>query len=115
MNIWLDDIRIPPQDWHWFTSVDDCIDALLTEDVEAISLDNDLGYLDEYEMILAPEGYRVAEWMEKNQVWPYMVSVHSSNTVAVTLMQDIIRGSNEYKKELWVHIGKYPAYLFMKA
>lgn len=104
MNLWLDDIRAAPEGWTWVQSVEECIQKLATGEVEMLSLDNDLGwviddaYIYQGARALAPEGYKVVEWMVENNVWPEFVSVHSSNVIAKQRMQDMIETFGNYNK-----------------
>jgi hypothetical protein len=84
MKIWLDDIRPAPEGWiHCFT-VSGTIAALVVhEQVEEISLDNDLGPDTE-------EGYHVIRWIEQRVVEsdyiPPVVNIHTANPAAARRM-----------------------------
>lgn len=96
-RIWLDDIRPIPEwmrtpDCVWYDTAEDVIDTLRRfinlfslEEIEYISLDNDLG---EGRM----EGYRVLDWLESLQIpIPFGIHIHTSNPVARERMRAIIR------------------------
>lgn len=103
MKLWLDDLRLPPEGWEWVKSVEDCISALKTGQVEMLSLDNDLGleFNDNGEFLMAaeavaPEGYLVVDWMVENNVWPDWVSLHTSNVVARNYMRKLLEKHGGY-------------------
>lgn len=91
MNLWLDDIRMPPERgvWQWVKNYDEAIKALSTFNYDWASLDHDLA--DEHYHALTPDsiaiadfrektGYDVALWMAEHEVWPRKgVVVHSWN------------------------------------
>ena len=87
-RIWLDDIRPIPEwmktpDCVWYDTAEDVIGILRRfinlfslEEIEYISLDNDLG---EDRM----EGYQVLDWLENLQIpIPFGIHIHTSNPVA---------------------------------
>ncbi len=91
MKVWLDDLRDPAKHgrigWTWVTTAQAAIDLLATGEVEEISLDHDLALEHMPFMDTAPAdykeqtGYSVVCWMEKHNVWPAHVYVHSMNPV----------------------------------
>jgi hypothetical protein len=85
IRLWLDDIRVPPDDsWTWVQTVEDAIALMETGRVEEASLDHDLG--DE-----VPEGRRLVLWMAENDIWPSeAISVHSGNVVGHEYMLGVI-------------------------
>lgn len=86
MNIWLDDIRLPPDGWTWVKDPDLCIEMLdkCRNQVVSISLDHDLG--------LERTGYDVIKWIEE-QVYldlsyhPPYIKIHSANSVGIDNME----------------------------
>lgn len=79
MRLWLDDIRLPPQDWVWAKSYDDAILLLANGGIEEISFDHDLwvepaeasaGGLGGDRGSVSRAGYDVVCWMEANNFWP---------------------------------------------
>jgi len=95
MDIWLDDIRPAPEGWTWVTTAREVIDLLKTGEVEAVSLDNDLG-------VNQREGYTVVQWMEENDVWPELVCVHTNNPVAARYMREVLLNSGNYQAPVLV-------------
>lgn len=84
-------MRPPPEGWTWVTSVPEVIDHLISGEVEAISLDNDLGpFID--------EGAKVLDFMAENNIWPDMIVLHSANNVAVATMRADINASGLYSR-----------------
>ena len=91
MDVWLDDMRPAPEGWTWVQTVDEVINLLMTGDVEALSLDNDLG-------VDQSEGQTVIYWMEENGYWPELLCVHTNNAVAGRNMRDAIQNSGHYQR-----------------
>lgn len=88
MKIWLDDIRIPPDDsWKWAKTVKEATNWLKYwgEMITHISLDNDLGGDS-----LETEGRRVVLFMAEHNIWPKSVTIHSANPVARDYMLGMI-------------------------
>ena len=82
MNLWLDDIRPPPDGWHWVRTAEESVAWILTGSVERASLDHDLGRgLCRRERREVSTGYEVVRWLEEHpEYWPpYGVEVHSQN------------------------------------
>jgi hypothetical protein len=81
MKIWLDDDfdRAVPAGWHHVSNADDCIDALMHNDVTAISLDRDLGdvRMDPYPHEVTGED--VVRWMIEHDKLPAFINIHSWN------------------------------------
>lgn len=78
MKVYLDDERETPEGWQRTYTVAETVELLKTRQVEALSLDNDLGP-DQ------PEGYTVLDWLEEviyfDETFPMPeISVHSANT-----------------------------------
>lgn len=83
MKIWLDDVRMPPDEsWVWFDSAFRVIDALHTLPVQEVSLDHDLG-----DETVYGNGYIVMTWIER-EVYintDYrcpVIHIHTANPVA---------------------------------
>lgn len=75
--LWLDDIRTMPNSYNlWVKTAQEAIEILSTNNVQAISLDHDLGIGD-------GTGYDVAKWIEENASWltPIQCSIHTQNPV----------------------------------
>jgi hypothetical protein len=95
MKVWLDDLR-PPHlhgclGWVWVKDYHECLEALKTGLVEAISLDHDLSLkatLGDWSGELT--GYEVLCWMEENEVWPEQVRIHSMNPAGRARMQLVL-------------------------
>jgi hypothetical protein len=82
MKIYLDDIRgAPDSTWTVVRTTKEALKLLLTEDVEAISLDNDLG-------ADSPEGRELLDVMILFNIWPSKdVFVHTANIVVGPIME----------------------------
>ena len=99
MKIWLDDIRVKPDEtWtHMFTA-QEAIEALKTGEVDEISLDHDLG-LDTPENIYGT-GYDVAVWIEEaafNRFIPRLTwHIHSQNCVGVKKMRIALENADTF-------------------
>lgn len=88
MKIYLDDTRPCPEGWVLVRTVEQAIKLLETEQVEEISLDNDLG-------LGYTEGWEVLDFLEEtvfdNKNFPMpIVSVHSANPVRVAYMKRVL-------------------------
>ena len=104
-RLWLDDVR-PIPEWMknsnciWYNTAEamianmDRLNRLFSlDDIEFISLDNDLG---EGRI----EGYKVLDWLESLQIFiPFGIHIHTSNPVARERMRAIIR-RNRWKEIL---------------
>ena len=84
MILWLDDIRNPCQHGAigavWARNYEQAIALLETGEVTIASLDHDLTL--EQTIGLSQDGhtgYDVLVWMEKHDIWPEEVYVHSAN------------------------------------
>lgn len=100
MKIWVDDIRTPPDDWtghwKWCKTSKEAIQCLqfwkgiseskmwkhLSEPVELMSLDHDLGGDDTTRPVVL--------WCCENEFWPDEVVVHSANPVGVEWLEGMI-------------------------
>lgn len=88
MKIWHDDIRKPPEGWTWARTNTQAIALFLSHEIEAISLDHDLGLQDEDPDAPAAElgrgtslhtGYDLVEWMIATHHLPESITIHSWN------------------------------------
>lgn len=91
MKIWLDDIREAPEGWTRCFRPDEVIELIQNGSVEEISLDYDLGLVDERG--LDWNGEDVLKWIEREVVergrsfrLP-VVSIHSANPVGRERLQ----------------------------
>jgi hypothetical protein len=91
LELWLDDIRKPPDSWQsdhiivWAKTAAETIALLRTGEVTYASLDHDLGLQE------GNSGYAVVCWMEENGIWPKDgVDVHSMNVVGRKRMEAVI-------------------------
>ena len=94
MNLWLDDMRTPPdEEWVWVRTPEDAIAILDAGRVRRLSLDHDLG-LDTPES--ERTGYSVLLWLEAEIAhgrWRYPlpeITIHSANPVGRKRMQQAI-------------------------
>lgn len=90
MKVWLDDRRAPPDgDWQWVHTPHETIDLVARGNVEELSLDHDLGLVDEEGRELT--GYDVLLWIEEQVatagLTPPRLAVHSANPPAHERMQ----------------------------
>lgn len=86
IKLWLDDIRPAPEGYIRVYTTPDMIALLKSEEVEEISLDNDLG-------LLEPVGRKVLDWIEEevvgNNYIPPLIHIHSMNSIEVARMATI--------------------------
>lgn len=108
IKLYLDDVRSPPDDTWTVVRTAEEAKALLddpTIDVEAASLDHDLGECDECANAFPPRGYTVVtntcrhrmtgydlvKWMAETGRWPrYKPAVHSANPAGKANMVALI-------------------------
>lgn len=92
MKIFLDDERLTPEGWVRAYWPEDVINFLMTEHVEELSLDHDLG--DDSH----GTGYTVLLWLEEqvalNGLTPPKIRVHSANSSARLKMEAAIESIN---------------------
>ena len=91
MKIYLDDVRPLPDDtWTPVRWPQEVIDLLMTQRVDVISLDHDLGE----EGQNARTGYDVLPWIEEqvvvNGFVPPVIHVHSDNSAGIQRMVDAV-------------------------
>jgi hypothetical protein len=95
MKIFLDDIRIEPEDWVRVKTAQEAIDLLRSNKVSEISLDHDLG--DDKN----GTGYDVILWIEQevyqNNYIPPIIKVHSANVPARKKMEAGIKNILRFK------------------
>lgn len=88
MRVYLDDVRVAPAGWVPARWSDEVIALLQSGDVEAVSLDHDLGD-DE-----RGTGYDVLTWIEEAVALrgfkPPRIAVHSANSAARIRMESAI-------------------------
>jgi hypothetical protein len=94
VNLWLDDIRTPPdEEWVWVRTPEDAIAILQAGRVHRLSLDHDLG-LDTPES--ERTGYSVLVWLEAEIAhgrWAFPlpeITIHSANPVGRKRMQQAL-------------------------
>ena len=87
MNLWVDDLRTPPDGWVWAKTSSGAIDALSLGEIERLSLDYELGGNDNTCLVI--------RWMHENGVWPREICVHCVNPVCVELLTRFI---DRYRK-----------------
>lgn len=97
MKIWIDDVRVPPDDsWLWCKTVNETIGVISKLlygriDIDVISIDHDAG---DY----AYDGgdyIKVLDWLEENGYkQPTHFHIHSMNPVGVYKMRSIIKRNN---------------------
>lgn len=76
VDLWVDDVRKPPDGYVWATTAREAIGILKNNVVHRLSLDHDLGPPG------AGTGYDVALWLEENfHSMPQYAKCHSSNPV----------------------------------
>jgi len=92
MKIWLDDERPAPNGWKRCTSPGEAICLLQTGEVTEISLDHDLGLIDQTG---EQTGYDVLLWLEARAARGLgptaLMRVHSANPVARRRMEQAIK------------------------
>lgn len=91
MNIWVDDIRTPPDDnWFWIKTSTETIIKLeklkrawkTGTVIEVLSLDHDLGGDDTTRPVLL--------WMIEHNFWPVEIRIHTANPVGRIWLEGMI-------------------------
>jgi hypothetical protein len=78
VKLYVDDIREAPEGWQSAEGFSEAVALLQYADVEALSLDHDLG-LQNFDPEMT--GYDIAKWMVRHCVWPKDIYCHSMNPV----------------------------------
>lgn len=96
MNVWLDDERPMPSDYHIHVrTAEDAIALLETGKVTKISLDHDLGQV--------KTGYDVAKWIEENaangSLKKLRIRVHTQNPVGRKNICAACQNADRYWRE----------------
>lgn len=83
-QLWIDDLRLPPEGWTWAKTSAEAITILETSlgDITAISFDHDLGGDD----TTRP----VALWLAERGAFPEEVYIHSANIVGKQWLLSLI-------------------------
>ncbi|WP_313905573.1 cyclic-phosphate processing receiver domain-containing protein [Rhodococcus sp. KBS0724] len=82
MNLWVDNLRKPPDGWTWAKTSSGAIDALCFGMVERLSLTYDLGGRDTTSTVVF--------WMLENRLWPREIRIHSDNPAGVEWLTRMI-------------------------
>jgi hypothetical protein len=98
MKLWLDDVRVPPDEsWTWVKTVEEAIALMDTGDVTEASLDHDLGTDQQGQEL--PEGRTLVYWMAENGCWPSdAITIHSANVVGVDYMVGMIERYSSFMR-----------------
>jgi len=84
MNLYLDDLRDPPEGWEVSKSAFDTMVCLLSGKVDILSLDHDLGDR-------KPTGYDLVRRMVKKNIWPNKGFIlHTANPIGRENMKQLI-------------------------
>jgi len=98
MNLWLDDLRVPPTNWVWAKTVTRARTICLLVPVEHASLDHDLG-LDPDGNYLE-NGYEFVKWIAERDRWPTSsLAIHSANHVGVKNMSGFVERYGPYDRK----------------
>lgn len=100
IKLWLDDVRLPPDNtWKWVKNVNNAKILLATDEVDIASFDHDLGEITVTEsgiLVSGPwkcenNGSHLVDWMEETGHWPdEKPTVHSMNPVGKAYMERVI-------------------------
>lgn len=92
INLWVDDERLPPDDYMWAITAAEAINIIKSFPIDTLSLDHDLGPPS------AGTGYDVACWIENNIAHiPKIIDCHSANPVGRKRIEMAINSA--YKRE----------------
>lgn len=87
MNLWIDDIRLPPDGWDWAKTSAEAIEFIRNNNYEVASFDHDLGGTDTTRKVIL--------WLcENEEHWPNECRIHTANPVGWEWLFGMI---NRYK------------------
>lgn len=103
INVYLDDLRDCPERFILARNALECRLLLLSNDVNILSLDHDLGEVD------AETGYDFCKWLVEageyeTKIYPKEIYLHTANGVGRDNMYQLL---NRYKPE-WVKLHRSP-------
>lgn len=100
VKLWLDsDFNRDPDDtWKIVKTVGGAIDILKTEKVDIISLDYDFGNFQENPYIRDLTGLDLISWMRQENVFPFLINIHSSNKLMAKRMFSLLSGISSFNK-----------------
>lgn len=102
VNLWIDDVRRPPEGWDWAKTSREAIQMLTETQYERVSFDHDLGPLSMQELLAltddeAKHDYNLVDttrpvvmYLCEMDSWPPVVYVHSANPVGVEWLEGMI-------------------------
>lgn len=98
MKIWLDDICPAPDGWVHVKNSAEAIELIETQDVEAISLGDELGAGE-------PEGYKVIDYIEARIAFriimpPNYIGIHTSDPSSYERMSQTLESIRRFKAVL---------------
>lgn len=96
MKLYLDDIRSAPKGWIQCRWPDEMFEYMLSNEVEEISLDHDLGDVSYSYLTAERTGMDVLTWMEEQQNQDPLfhipkIKIHSANAVRAKAMRKIAK------------------------
>jgi hypothetical protein len=88
VKLWVDDLRLPPDDtWWWAKTSKRALAFLYYPGVTEMSLDHDLGGDDTSRIVVL---WLSAQAADGNDRWPAVVRVHSANPVGREWLEGMI-------------------------
>ena len=103
INIFMDDMRYPPEGFTLAKDAIECRLLLLSNEVNILSLDHDLGDVDK------ETGYDLCKWLVsagqyEPDIYPKEIYLHTANGVGRDNMYQLL---NRYKPD-WVKLHREP-------
>jgi hypothetical protein len=83
INVFLDDKRPAPKGFYLVRTAERCIEVLESKKIKVISLDYNLGFE-------KPTGFKVAQYMVSNKIFPKIIIIHSANPFGQIKMYDLL-------------------------
>lgn len=98
MNLWHDDMRVPPEGWEWAKSNEEAKQLLSNNDVQAISMDHDMRpeHYTNLGVSMSGSGLDLVKWMIENDKVPPDITIHSWNPTGARRMAELLRSHGHF-------------------
>lgn len=103
IKLWVDDLRVAPEGWHWAKTVTEAIRILDEQDVSEVAVDHDIchenkmlaGEQEFYSTSACPETFEpvarfIAMMWKEGEAFPDFVTIHTANPIGAQKMKEIL-------------------------